>query len=168
MDELTRFRHLKDEFLAHSDDSPLSPELRNEFQGLSYYPPNPNLALALPLEEADGSVITIQTTDGQTRTYRRAAKVRFTVDGQEAELTLFDTGQPGYFLPFRDATSGSETYAAGRYLDLEPDEDGVVTIDFNYAYNPFCAYDDAYSCPIPPPENWLKVPIEAGELDFGK
>jgi uncharacterized protein (DUF1684 family) len=69
----------------------------------------------------------------------------------------------GLFLPFRDATSGTATYGAGRYLDLEPNEDGTLTIDFNLAYNPSCVYSDGWSCPIPPRENWLDIPIEAGE-----
>ena len=78
-------------------------------------------------------------------------------------LALLATGHNGYFLPFRDATSGNETYGACRYLDLEPAPDGSVTVDFNYAYAPFCAYNDAYSCALPPQENWLEVPVRAGE-----
>lgn len=81
-------------------------------------------------------------------------------------LTLYSTGHSGYFVPFRDKTSGRETYGAGRYLDIETSQNGAVTIDFNQAYNPYCAYNDAYSCPLPPVENWLSVPIEAGELDY--
>ncbi|MBT8206662.1 MAG: DUF1684 domain-containing protein, partial [Acidimicrobiia bacterium] len=80
-----------------------------------------------------------------------------------ADVTLYDTGAHGYFVPFRDATSGKESYGAGRYLDVHPNEDGTVTLDFNYAYNPYCAYDEAFSCPLPPIENWLEVPIAAGE-----
>ena len=81
-------------------------------------------------------------------------------------LVLYTTGHDGYFLPFRDSTSGKTTYGAGRYIDLEPNPDGSVTIDFNMAYNPYCAYNDSYSCPLPPVENWLQIPIEAGELDW--
>jgi len=72
-------------------------------------------------------------------------------------------GHPRLFLPFRDATSGVETYGAGRYLDVDPEPAGTVVVDFNMAYNPFCAYDDASSCALPPYENWLPVPIRAGE-----
>jgi len=166
MDALTGFRLSKDEFFRESHQSPLPHIIQQLFTGLRYYDPNPDLVFTLPVTDADGSVVQIGTTDGNTRMYRRAATVRFSVQGQEVELTLFDTGHPGWFLPFRDATSGKTTYGAGRYLDLEPAEDDQVTIDFNYAYNPFCAYDDAYSCPLPPSENWLSVPIEAGELTF--
>ncbi len=77
----------------------------------------------------------------------------------------------GFFLPFKDATSGRETYGAGRYLDshrpgLQQLEGGRFEIDFNYAYNPYCAYNENYRCPLPPAENWLKVPIHAGEKNF--
>ncbi|NIR36327.1 MAG: DUF1684 domain-containing protein [Actinobacteria bacterium] len=77
-------------------------------------------------------------------------------------VTIYGTPH-GYFLPFRDATSGSESYGAGRFLDIDGPLDGPVTIDFNLAYNPYCAYDESYSCPLPPAENWLQVPIRAGE-----
>ncbi|MFQ5967479.1 MAG: DUF1684 domain-containing protein [Acidimicrobiia bacterium] len=166
MDQLTEFRKHKDEFFRESHHSPIPHEARHTFAGLNYYAPNPDLVFKLNVEEADGSELSIGTTDGATRTYRRVGKVSFEVNGEQATLTLFDTGHPGWFLPFRDSTSGKETYGAGRYLDLEPNPDGTVTIDFNYAYNPSCVYDEAYSCPLPPPENWLQVPIEAGEQNF--
>ncbi len=159
-------RHQKDEAFAHSPQSPIPPEDRPGFAGLDYFDPNPDLAFTLDVTPGDGAELTIATTDGRERTYRRAGAVRFAVDGQEAELTLYATGHPGYFVPFRDATSGKESYGAGRYLDLEPNADGTVTLDFNYAYNPFCAYDEAYSCPLPPGENWLRVPIRAGERTY--
>jgi uncharacterized protein (DUF1684 family) len=83
-------------------------------------------------------------------------------------LQLYDTGHPGLFLPFRDATSGRETYGGGRYLDIQPNDDGTVTLDFNLAYSPFCAYSDGYSCALPPTENWMSVRIEAGEKTWRK
>ena len=166
MDALTDFRKRKDEFLRRHPQSPLPHHARHGFAGLPYFPENPDLALTLDIDPDVDVEIEVQTSDGQERLYRRAGRVRFTVDGHGVELTLYSTGGPGYFLPFRDATCGHETYGAGRYLDLEPNEDGTVTIDFNYAYNPYCAYDDAYSCPLPPVENWLSVPITAGEKAF--
>lgn len=166
--ELLEHRRAKDEFFRTSHHSPLPHEERHDFSGLDYYHPNPGLVFTLAVEPGDGSEISIQTTDDRTRTYRRAGKVAFEVDGDPAELTLFDTGHPGYFIPFRDRTSGHATYGAGRYLDVEANDDGTVTIDFNLAYNPSCVYDEAYSCPIPPMENWLQVPIEAGEKNFEK
>ena len=166
MDTLTEYRTGRDEFFADSHHSPLSHDLQHGFTGLNYYPPNADLLLTLPIDTSPTREIKVQTSDGQERLYERVGKVSFAVGGEDTELTLYSTGHPGYFVPFRDATSGKETYGAGRYLDLDPNEDGTVTIDFNYAYNPFCAYNEAYSCPLPPVENWLKVPIEAGEKDF--
>ena len=114
----------------------------------------------------DGEEISIQTSDGQQRVYRRDARVSFEVDGESVTLAMYNTGQPGFFIPFRDSTSGKTSYGAGRYLDIEANGDGSVTLDFNLAYNPYCAYNDSYSCPMPPHENWLTIPIEAGEKDW--
>lgn len=164
--DLLAYREEKDEFFRTSHHSPLGHGDRSGFAGLQYFDPNPDLIFTVPVEPADGSEIHIPTTDDQERVYKRAGKVELEVRGEPVELTLYDTGHPGYFLPFRDATSGQATYGAGRYLDIEPNEDGTVTIDFNMAYNPSCVYDEGYSCPIPPVENWLQVPIEAGEKDY--
>ncbi|HSJ28561.1 MAG TPA: DUF1684 domain-containing protein [Acidimicrobiia bacterium] len=163
---LLEFRDAKDRFFAHAHESPLSHEARHDFDGLRYYDPNPALVFRLSVEEGDQAEVRVGTSDGAERTYRRAGVLHFEVDGEDVSLTLYSTGHEGYFLPFRDSTSGRETYGAGRYLDLEPNADGTVTLDFNYAYNPTCAYDEAYSCPLPPSENWLRVPIEAGEKDY--
>jgi uncharacterized protein (DUF1684 family) len=81
-------------------------------------------------------------------------------------LTLYRGTDGDLFLPLRDATSGDETYGAGRYLEPLMLDDGRVLVDFNYLYNPYCAYNDAWSCPLPPRENWLTVPIRAGEKAF--
>jgi uncharacterized protein (DUF1684 family) len=84
------------------------------------------------------------------------------VDGQEAELTLYASPH-GFFLPFADSLAGTETYGAGRYLEPEPVGNGKFLVDFNLAYNPYCAYNEAWACPITPWENRLRVPIRAGE-----
>jgi uncharacterized protein (DUF1684 family) len=166
MSHLDHHRADKDEFFRHSPQSPLPHHDRHAFAGLPYFAPDDGLVFTLSVEPVDEGTVAVATTDGAERSYRRAGRVRFVVDGEEAALTLYDTGHLGYFVPFRDATSGKESYGAGRYLDVEPNEDGTVTIDFNYAYSPFCAYDEAYSCPLPPVENWLSVPIEAGEKTY--
>lgn len=165
-DQLAAYRTNKDDFLATSPHSPLPAGKQEGFSGLRYYAPNPDLAFNLKVEPADGSRVQVQTSDGAVRDYERAGTVSFVVDGAAARLTLYDTGHDGLFVPFRDATSGHATYGAGRYLDLRPNSNGTVTLDFNLAYNPFCAYNTAYSCPLPPHENWLDVAIAAGELDF--
>ena len=163
MTQLENFRAQKDEFFASQPESPLTPEQKRTFQGLSYFPENPDLRLEVRVEEfAEGDEIQMQTTTGGVQDYLRFGRFKFQVDGDEAELTIY-ASQHGFFLPFADALAGEETYGAGRYLDIEPNGDGTVTIDFNYAYHPFCAYSDAYSCALPPYENWLEVPIRAGE-----
>ncbi len=109
----------------------------------------------------------METSTGEAQVYDRAGVMRFSVDGEPAQVTLYrPQGENTLFLPFRDALSGKETYGAGRYLDVAPAHNGHVVVDFNYAYNPSCAYNPKYSCPLPPAENWLKVPIRAGEKKF--
>jgi uncharacterized protein (DUF1684 family) len=108
----------------------------------------------------------METSTGDSREYKRAGKVRFDVEGQAAELTIFQDSSGELFLPLRDATSGKESYGAGRYLEPDLIDDETVHVDFNYLYNPYCAYNEAYSCPLPPGENWLRVPITAGEKSF--
>jgi hypothetical protein len=112
--------------------------------------------------------ILMQTTTGGIQEYRRAGVIRFQVDGQPTEVTLYRSeGSDELFLPFRDATSGGETYGAGRYLEVDPPRDSMlVEVDLNYAYNPYCAYNPDWACPIPPIENWLRVPIRGGERTF--
>jgi hypothetical protein len=170
MGELDDFRADKDGFFRYHPESPLTPEQRASFTGLAYFPEDPALAIEAPLDtDVDrDEVIELQTTGGGTQAYRRAGKVRFEVEGRPAEITLYQSDlQHELFVPFRDATSGRETYGAGRYLEVEPPgPDGLVVVDFNMAYNPYCAYDPGWSCPIPPSENRLDVPIRAGERSF--
>ncbi|MDA1330355.1 MAG: DUF1684 domain-containing protein [Chloroflexi bacterium] len=107
----------------------------------------------------------MQTSTGDVRSYTRYGRFSIAVDGQEAELTLYSSPH-GYFLPFVDANAGKETYGAGRYLDPEPLPDGKFLIDFNLGYNPYCVYNENYSCPLPPAENRVAVAIEAGEKNY--
>lgn len=163
MSELDAFRQEKDEFFAQHPQSPLPREQRREFKGLNYFPENQALRLEVLVEELAGKdPIQMQTTTGDVQMYERFGRFKFTVDGQEAELTLFQ-GEHGFFLPFVDALAGKETYPAGRYLEPEALPGGSFLVDFNLAYNPYCAYNELYSCPITPAENRLKVPIAAGE-----
>jgi len=167
MDELQQFRAQKDEFLRRHPQSPLPHEVRHDFTGLPYFDANDDLVLELDVKPGDNSPVTIATSDGQERTYQRAGTITLEIDDTEAQLTLLSTpGHDGYFLPFRDSTSGKETYGAGRYLDLPPAHHDKIVVDFNYAYSPYCAYSDHYSCALPPVENWLQIPIEAGEKTF--
>jgi len=171
MSELQEFRRAKDDFFRDDPRSPLMPEQRQAFEGLVYFPEDPRLVIDAPLEtqgvDRDERIV-MPTTTGDAQVYRRAGVVRFEVDGEPAQLTLYASeGMHDLFVPFRDATSGKETYGAGRYLEVEPPgPEGHVIVDFNYAYNPYCAYNPNWSCPIPPGENWLAVPIRAGERSF--
>lgn len=170
MSDLAEFRRRKDEAFAQAEQSPLTDDQKADFRGLSYYDDNPDLIVTAPLESVeDTDPFTVTTSTGQEVVYRRVGRIRFEVDGRPVALTLLSSGHGGLFLPFRDATSGKETYGAGRYIDLHEHAHlgDTVTVDFNLAYNPYCAYNDAYSCPLPPPENWLDVPIRAGERSFG-
>jgi uncharacterized protein (DUF1684 family) len=109
-------------------------------------------------------LVEMQTSTGDEATYLRWARVSFEADGQRATLTVYrDPGSGALFLPFQDATGGEETYGAGRYLEVEEGPDGSLHIDFNYAYNPYCAYSDGWSCPMPLAENRLRMAIRAGE-----
>ena len=163
---LEAFRHEKDDFFHHDPHSPLTPDQRLDFAGLRYFPENPELDLKLEVEEfSEKEIVTMQTTTGDVQDYERFGRFRFTVEGEEVELTLFHNPH-GFFLPFADSLAGKETYGAGRYLEPDLLPDGRFHVDFNLAYNPYCAYNELYSCPITPAENRLKVPIRAGEMVF--
>jgi uncharacterized protein (DUF1684 family) len=163
-EELMALRREKDQFFKASPQSPLSPDQQDAFTGLSYYEPDAAFDLVVtvePVSSADSEIV-IETTTGDTRRYRRYGRFRFNVGGQDTELTIYEAPY-GYFLPFVDASAGVETYAAGRYLEPDELEDGTFHIDFNLAYNPYCAYNEGWSCPITPTENRLNVAIRAGE-----
>lgn len=162
---LDLWRQQKDDFFKRHPQSPIPLSQRAAFTGLTYYPANPALDLTLEAEEfSRKEQILMQTSTGDVRPYLRWGQVHFQVDGSPATLTIYYSEElDHFFLPFMDATSGSETYGAGRYLDPELVRPKSFHLDFNRAYFPFCAYNPAYSCPIPPQENRLKVRIEAGE-----
>jgi uncharacterized protein (DUF1684 family) len=167
MDALERYRREKDEAFRLDPDSPLDPDQRRSFAGLRYFPPNPALDLVLVLEELQPKTkIEMETATGDLRRYERFGYVTFEVEGQPVRLTVFRTGD-SFFLPFADTQAGRETYGAGRYLEPEQMPDGRMHIDFNLAYNPYCAYSAHWSCPITPAENRIPVPIRAGEMTFG-
>ncbi|GAC1469077.1 MAG: DUF1684 domain-containing protein [Chloroflexota bacterium] len=166
-EEVQSFRHAKDEFMRDDPHSPLPHQERHHFGGLHYFPYNAALRLEVALDpEVASDPVTVETSTGDSREYSRVGKFRFDVEGHQAELTVFSAGDGEFFLPLRDATSGPESYGAGRYLEPEKQGDNAVLVDFNYLYNPYCAYNEMYSCPLPPRENWLQVPIRAGEKKF--
>ena len=164
--DVTELRHEKDHYFEHAHDSPLTVDQRAHFEGLRYFPEDATLRLTVTVDPAGGGGSeTVEMSDGSSDEMRRAGTVRFDVGSERVGLVAFAQGD-GLFIPFRDATSGKETYGAGRYVEAEPLGDGRYELDFNRAYNPYCAYNDAWRCPLPPRENWLAVPITAGELSF--
>jgi len=163
MYSLQAFRLEKDNFFAHHPQSPLTGEQKRSFQGLAYYPEAPELRFELGVDVfSDRTEIEMQTSTGDLQSYIRYGKIRFPVEGQDVELTIY-ANENGFFLPFVDSLAGVETYPAGRYLEPELASGGKFLVDFNLAYNPYCAYNDQWSCPLTPFENRLKVPIRAGE-----
>jgi len=169
-ERLTGYRHRRDHFFGDHEDSPLNAEQRAGFAGLDYFSARDDLAMNLALDEsaADvGETVDIATTDGKTKSFLRAGRVRFAVEGKEVTMTVFrDSDRGSLFIPFRDASAEEDTYEVGRYLEPQSRPDGTLDIDFNYAYNPFCAYGEGWSCPVPPEENRIDVRIAAGERAY--
>jgi uncharacterized protein len=168
MSELTEFRMEKDAFFRDNHQSPLDPEQRKHFTGLKYFPENPALRFSVALEGlARAERMSMPTSTGETQEYWHVGQIRFVVKGKHAILQVYMPVDGGkFFVPFVDASAPKETYGGGRYLELEDLGDGRLHVDFNFAYNPYCAYNDAWSCPLPPVENRLSVRIEAGEMKF--
>jgi len=166
MHSLTEQRNMKDQFFALDPQSPLTPEQKKDFQHLDYFDKDPSLSLEITIEPfEDQDHLQMQTSTGDVQSYTRYGRFSFDVDGKQAELTIYASPH-GFFLPFVDSQAGAETYGAGRYLDPPHLPNGKFLIDFNEAYNPYCAYNELFSCPIPPAENKLAVAIKAGEKNF--
>lgn len=171
VEKLTKFRVDKDGFFKESDESPL--EKKDNFLKLNYYPPDPTYRIRASLELIeDTTQLKIRMTGGEEETFVKYAYASFKLKDKQHKLLLLKQNSDGsderLFLPFSDKTNGFETYGGGRYLDVDFPEDEQVILDFNFAYNPFCAYNSNYTCPIPPRENYLDIEIPAGEKDFVK
>jgi len=170
---LLGFRAAKDRLFGTHPSSPVPADARRDFRGLAYWRYEPSLAFELPLEpDPEAPPLDLPRSGaGPAMPYARIGWVSFEVEGTPVRLAVYWLNEyaGGIFIPFRDTTSGKESYGGGRYLwdsgkgaDLGSDGDRLV-IDFNYAYHPSCVYDPIWSCPLAPPENWLMVPIRAGE-----
>lgn len=169
-DAVRAYRADKDDAFRLDPNSPIPDDAREGFVGLPYFEVDPSLRFEgltlVPYQGHEPTSFQIPTTDGQLRPAERAGEFRFDVDGTACRLTAYvfaGSDAHSLFVPFQDGTTGAETYGAGRYLDLEPDDDETFSLDFNLAYHPYCVYDARYSCPLTPPENRLAVRIEAGE-----
>ncbi|MFC6719677.1 DUF1684 domain-containing protein [Natrialbaceae archaeon GCM10025810] len=177
-DELESKRAEKDEFFAEHPQSPIPPDERDSFDGLAYFEPDPDYRVRARVEvHDDPEPVYVETTAGREMRYLRVATLEFDLEREAEGLTGGTFGLHAYqqespneqplFVPFRDKTTGQQTYEGGRYMELEPERDletgDEVVLDFNLAYTPFCAFSDTFDCPLPPEENWLEVAIPAGE-----
>jgi len=177
---LQRFRVARNALFATHPQSALDEEQRKQFEGLRYFSYNPALSVTANVETTiEPALLTVAMNAEESMTMTKVARLHFTVEGQEVGLSLYwlNIYGGGLFLPFRDTTSPAESYGGGRYLfdtikgsDFLPvpgfSEKERIVLDFNYAYNPSCAYNYKWVCPLAPLENRLHVPIRAGELKF--
>jgi uncharacterized protein (DUF1684 family) len=167
--EIEAYRADRDRFMREDAESPIPADKKSILLPLPYFPPDPGFAVPAVLSVSSGArpVMEVPTSKGVPRRVELEGTLEFTIKGQRLTLGAFvEEGTQtisSLFVPFADTTTGEETYPAGRYLDLHPTTTGIYTIDFNRAYNPFCAYNNSYECPLPPPANRLKVAITAGE-----
>ena len=166
-----RWRTVRDEMFREHPQSPIPVDRRVAYREAPFFDYDPALRLTAHVHAADERRYDIGTSDGSTFVFTRFGTVGFEIDGARCTLEVYwlDSYGGGVFLPFRDATAGAETYGTGRYLldtvkgaDLGTEGDRLV-LDFNFAYNPSCAYDLRWVCPLAPPPNRLSVPIRAGE-----
>ena len=160
-------RASKDEAFRNQPDQPVPAGKLNQFVPLKYFPPDPDYVVPASLKPAEErTVVEMPTSTGKIRKQQRVGTLEFTLKGQPLTLGAFvEAGADvnRLFVPFSDMTSGTETYSAGRYLELDRTPTGLYTIDFNKAYNPFCYYNADFDCPYPPRESRLPLPIRAGE-----
>jgi len=167
----SRWRTDRDELFATHPQSALPEESRDIFAGLPYFPYDPKWRVETQVQPLDVEELQLAHSGEGKTGFHRFGRVRFDIDGEQVELTLFWLAGygGGVFLPFRDDTSGADTYGGGRYLldsakgaDLGHERD-LIVLDFNYAYHPSCVHDDRWSCPLAPQENWLAMEVRAGE-----
>jgi uncharacterized protein (DUF1684 family) len=167
----SRWRSVRDELFRTHPSSPLPEEERASYPGVPYFEYDPALRAIATVEPADSTDTQIGSSGEETIAFRRFARARFELTGEERVLELYwlTAYGGGVFVPFRDSTSGAETYGGGRYLldtvkgaDLGT-YDGRLVLDFNFAYNPSCSYDPRWVCPLSPPANRLPLAIRAGE-----
>jgi len=166
--KIAAIRSAKDESFKTDKDSPIPPDKKSTMLPLAYFPIDESYAVPASLDiAADRTRIEVPTSIGKIRQLERIGALKFSLKGQSLRLTAFRDLESReanrLFVPFSDLTSGTETYSAGRYMELDPTPTGIYVVDFNIAYNPYCYYSPEYDCPYPPKENRLGIPIRAGE-----
>ena len=177
-ERLQVFRAKRDQFFKEDPRSPLKEADRKKFKGLLYYPINLQYAMTGSIEryptEPKPTYVNLPTNKEREKKYVKYGRFKFRWEGKEYVLQIYrPLGGGELFLPFKDKNSGNETYPDGRYLYIETISEGSestrtekVLIDFNRAHNPFCAYNEKYTCSFAPKENWLEIPIQAGEKRY--
>lgn len=169
---LRKARKEKSDSFRRVQGSPLSAEQREVFDSLAYFAPDKAYQVTADLEVLPGrDTVAIPLTDGKTEKYLRWGRASFTLNKQNVQLSLYkkaNSQDSTLFIPFTDRTNGFVTYGGGRYLDVATPAPGEteIVLDFNEAYNPFCAYNNSYACPVPPADNRLAIEIRAGEQAF--
>lgn len=173
VENIQKERDRQYKFLRFNIESPLEEAQRKELKELDYYPIDINYrvrAKMVPVE--DRKMIELPMTDGSVEKYLKHSFAEFELNGQKQRLLLLQAAKESdkrvFFLAFADGTSGEETYGGGRYINLRQDGKNSISIDFNLAYNPYCAYNPDFACPLPPKENILEIAIRAGEKDYKK
>jgi len=173
-DRLVIERQEKDIEFKSGRDSPIPDADRARFGGLAYFDVNPEFRFRARLNRYPRPErVRLSTNTGEIHSALKYGYFEFEIKGETYKLQVYrvedipeNAGGPYLFVPFRDATTGKETYEAGRYIDFKENTSGVYDLDFNRAYNPYCAYGKSYSCPIPPAENTISIRIEAGEKKY--
>lgn len=173
VENIQKERERQFRFLKFNLDSPLEDHQKSELTSLSFYPIDMSYRVRAKMVPAeDRRMLEIPMTDGTVEKYLKHSYAEFQLNGQPLRLLLLqaakESDKRNFFLAFADDTSGEETYGGGRYINLRQDGKNSITIDFNMAYNPYCAYNPDYACPLPPRENILEIPIRAGEKDYKK
>ena len=169
--EIEQMRADKNQFFIDHPQSPIKPEHHENFEGLAYFEPDPQFRVPARVRVyGNPEPIELDVTAGSPIRYLRAVIFEFELRGERIQLAGYrqeSADDRTIFIPFRDKTTGQQTYHRGRYMEMEPDDElvngDVVTLDFNLAYNPFCAYAETFACPLAPEENWLEVVVPAGE-----
>lgn len=170
--EVIQGRAEKDKYFRVAHESPIPHENRENFSGLDYFPYDAAYRVDAKLSKhGSQDTISMETSKGHNETYLKYGGFEFKVSGQTVVLQAYKSMHQHHeretlFVPFRDKTSGKESYGAARYLDIPEGHGDTYIVDFNVAYNPYCAYSDDYVCPFPPRENWLDVDIRAGEKAY--
>ena len=165
---IEEYRRERDAFFRSHYSSPLPDEDQEAFDGLSYFPPDSSMVFTGSFSQSDDSRIQIVSSAGTTSAYHQMGVLHVEIAGSVYDLIVLDDGDGNPFIAFGDTTNGDTTYGGGRYVSVEFAQDGSGSIDFDLASNPYCVYDEEFVCPLPPPDNRISVPIEAGEKMYRK